>query len=171
VPGGFDPKLVGLIGLELERDSSLSGGAEKRFEKVGVWAAARYSFYENVFTAGAMVMGIVDLVRGRLGFRESVGGPVAIVRMAHQQAQTGFFELLQFMMRISLILGIMNLLPIPLLDGGTMAICFIEGLRGKPLSPKLQNALQNVFGALLIGLMLFATFNDVSNWFKSFTNK
>lgn len=171
VPEGFDPKLVGLIGLELERNSDLSGNSEKRYERVSPWRAAKYSVFENVFMAGAMTSGIWDLFTGKLGFKESVGGPVAIVRMAHQQAETGIFELLQFMMRISLILGIMNLLPIPLLDGGTMLICFIEGIRRKPLNYKLQSLLQNVVGALLIALMIFITYNDLANWFRTFTNK
>jgi regulator of sigma E protease len=171
LPDNFDPKLIGLVGLDLERDASLSGGEEKRYERVGIWRAAQYSFYENLFTVVTMAGGLVDLVRGKIAFKESVGGPVAIVRMAHQQAQNGFFELLQFMMRISLILGLMNLLPIPVLDGGTMMICIFEGLRRKPLSFKVQSALQNIFGALLISLMLFATYNDIANWFKALTNR
>jgi regulator of sigma E protease len=171
VPENFDPNVVGLVGLDLEINSDLSGGADKRYEKVGVRQAAQYSFFENLFTAEAMVGGLWDLVRGKMALKESLGGPVAIVRMANQQAQNGFFALLQFMMRISLILGIMNLLPIPVLDGGTMMICIIEGLRGRPLSFKLQNVLQNVFGMLLISLMLFATYNDIVNWLKALANR
>ena len=87
-----------------------------------------------------------------------------IMRMAHQKTASGPYELLKFMCMISLILGIMNLLPIPLLDGGTFMFCVLEGLRGKPLPNKVQLAFQNVFGVLLIGLMVVITFNDIVRW-------
>jgi regulator of sigma E protease len=161
LPQGIDPKLVGLLGLNLERDTDLSGGAEKRYEKVGPWPAAKYSFYVCAYTATAIVSGLADLVRGKLPFRESVGGPVAMMRMAHQAAENGLFELAQLAMRISLMLGIMNLLPIPILDGATVIFCLVEGLRRKPLSVQLQTMLQNVFGALLIAFMLFVVANDL----------
>lgn len=167
LPSEIDPKLVGLIGLNLERNTDLSGAPEKRYERIGIWRSAKYSFYENVYTAAAMVSGMVDLIRGKLPFKESVGGPVAIMRMAHQAAETGLFELAQLAMRISLILGIMNLLPIPVLDGGTMLLCIFEGIRRKPLSLKVQGWMQNFFGGLLLLLMLFIIYNDVASaWFK-----
>jgi regulator of sigma E protease len=171
LPEGIDARLVGLFGLELERDTDLSGQISKRYEHVGLWRAAEYSFLENLSIADAIIEGIWSMIRGKVGFRESIGGPVAIARMAKQQAEIGYFELMQFMMRISVMLGIMNLLPIPLLDGGTLLLCFVEGARRRPLPFKVQTAIQNIFGALLISVMLFATYNDLINLFRSMANR
>ncbi len=167
IPDTWDPEKVGLVGLELELDAELGAGGQKRLQKMGLGRAAREAIYENVYAAAAMVEGIWQMVTGRVNFKQSVGGPVAIMRMAHQQADQGIFELLQFMLRISLILGIMNLLPIPLLDGGTLLLCVVEGLRGKPLPIKMQSVIQNIAAALLISLMVFATYNDIVNWVKA----
>ena len=115
----------------------------------------------------AMVDGIVKLITGKISAKENLGGPITIMRMAHQRSKTSVYKLIEFMCMISLILGIMNLLPVPLLDGGTFVFCLLEGLRGKPLAFKTQTVLQNI-GLLMLGsLMLYATYNDIARWITS----
>jgi len=168
VPDSIDKKLIGVVGLEFQFNSDVIGKDEKQYEKLGIMDAARIATYEVTFRTAFMIQGLMDLFRGRMKFKDSVSGPVAIARMANEEAKSGMVELLMFMVSISLILGVMNLLPLPLLDGGTFVFCVVEGIRGKALSVKAQTILQNVSGALLISLMLFATYNDITNLFRSF---
>ena len=82
--------------------------------------------------------------------------------MAGEVAQIGFVPLLQFAAFLSINLGIINLLPVPALDGGHFVTLVIEAVRGKPLSPKAMQYAQVVGFVLLMTLMLFATFKDIT---------
>jgi regulator of sigma E protease len=92
---------------------------------------------------------------------DTVGGPVMIVQMAGKQAQKGFADFLFLMAAISVNLGVLNLLPIPVLDGGSLVFMAIEALRRKPLSEKSIMTAQKVGLALLLTLMVFVTYNDL----------
>ncbi len=171
LPGGLTTEMVGLLGLEFEYDASLVGRDEKQYQRLGLVDSAKIASLEVAFRIRFMAQGIWELVFGHMKLKESVQGPVAIARMANQEAKTGFVELVLFMVNISLILGIMNLLPLPLLDGGTFVFCLIEGARGKALSTKTQALLQNISGALLLALVAYATFNDVGSLFHTMLKK
>lgn len=100
------------------------------------------------------------LVQGRVSAGD-LGGPILIAREAGRQAQEGLQPLLVFMALISVNLGVMNLLPIPVLDGGHLAFMAFEGLRGRPLSLRVREFALS-FGMVLIGsLMIFVVFNDI----------
>jgi regulator of sigma E protease len=171
IPSSIDPKLVGVLGLEFEANKDLISSSQKQYERLQPWEAAKVATLEVAFRVTLMVEGIADIFAGRVKLKDSVSGPVAIARMAHQEAKSGLLDLLLFMVNISLILGVMNLLPMPLLDGGTFVLCVIEGLRGKPMTVKAQTVLQNVSGGLLIALVLFATYNDLGSVFGTFLHK
>jgi regulator of sigma E protease len=89
-----------------------------------------------------------------------------IISMSQQTARKGFDTVLTFIAAISIILMIMNLLPIPVLDGGQIFFCFIEGIFRKPLPMRIQIILQNIGIVILVGLMIFAFFNDFSRIFS-----
>jgi regulator of sigma E protease len=164
VPDGFaDPELLGLIGLDFT-PAPADGVTDKR-DLLSPGKALQAAFEDTVFSATAIVMGLRDALTGRLKAREALGGPIAIMRMASQQADKGWEPLLQLMCNISLTLGLMNLLPVPVLDGGTFLFCLIEGVRGKPLKLKAQAVLQNIGIALLMTLFAFTMVNDVMRWF------
>jgi regulator of sigma E protease len=164
VPDGFaDAELLGLVGLEFA-PAPLDGGPAKR-DLLSPAKALQAAFEDTVFSASAIVLGLRDAFTGRLKAREALGGPIAIMRMASQEAQKGWERLLQLMCNISLTLGLMNLLPVPVLDGGTFLFCLIEGVRGKPLKLKAQAFLQNIGIALLMSLFAFTMVNDVMRWF------
>jgi regulator of sigma E protease len=171
VPASIDRKLIGVVGLDFELNSDVMSKDEKKYEKLGVLEAGKIAFFEVAWRVKFMVQGMVELFTGRIKFKESVSGPVAIARMAHEEAKAGFMDLLLFMVNISLILGVMNLLPLPLLDGGTFVFCVIEGIRGKALSAKTQSLLQYVGLTLIIGLVLFSTYNDLGSVFHSILSK
>ncbi|MBE8951431.1 MAG: RIP metalloprotease RseP [Quinella sp. 3Q1] len=92
---------------------------------------------------------------------ENLAGPIGIVQMSGQVAERGFIPLLNFAALLSINLGIINLLPVPVLDGGHFVNLFIEAVRGKPLGAKAVAYTQRVGIALLLMLMLFATKNDL----------
>ena len=92
---------------------------------------------------------------------ENLAGPIGIVQMSGQVAENGFIPLLKFAALLSINLGIVNLLPVPVLDGGHFVNLFIEAVRGKPLGSKAVAYTQRVGLALLVMLMLFATKNDL----------
>ncbi len=101
-----------------------------------------------------MVMGEVSL--------KNLSGPITIADYAGQSAQIGLGAYLGFLALISISLGVLNLLPIPLLDGGHLLYYTVELIKGSPVSEKLWEAGQNVGIALLVTMMAFAIYNDIS---------
>lgn len=95
-----------------------------------------------------------------------LGGPVAIYSLTSQVAKNGLIDLLSFMGMISANLGVMNLLPIPALDGGKLVLNFIEGIRKKPLEPEKEGYLTIAGAIFLFALMLLVTWNDIMKLFN-----
>ena len=95
-----------------------------------------------------------------------LGGPVAIYSLTSQVAKNGLIDLLSFMGMISANLGVMNLLPIPALDGGKLVLNFIEGIRKKPLDPEKEGYLTIAGAIFLFSLMLLVTWNDIMKLFN-----
>ncbi len=106
------------------------------------------------------VEGISKLVQ-RVVPLEAVGGPILIAQAVGEQAQQGVVNVLMIAALISVNLGLLNLLPIPVLDGGHIVFLTLEMLFRRPLSEKVQEASARVGIVLLVGLMLFATWNDI----------
>ncbi|MDP2805455.1 MAG: RIP metalloprotease RseP [Gallionellaceae bacterium] len=101
-----------------------------------------------------MVLGEVSL--------KNLSGPITIADYAGQSAQIGFGAYISFLALISISLGVLNLLPIPLLDGGHLLYYAVELLKGSPVSDRLWEVGQNVGIALLVTMMAFALYNDIS---------
>jgi regulator of sigma E protease len=97
--------------------------------------------------------------------KKNIGGPVMLVSMSQQSAKKGFGSILLFIAAISIILMIMNLLPIPILDGGHIFFCVIEGIRGKQLTLKTQMIFQQIGFTIIIFLMLYGFYSDISRLF------
>ena len=95
-----------------------------------------------------------------------LGGPVAIFSLTSQVAKNGLIDLFSFMGMISANLGVMNLLPIPALDGGKLVLNFIEGIRKKPLDPEKEGYLTIAGAIFLFALMLLVTWNDIMKLFN-----
>jgi len=97
---------------------------------------------------------------------DNLGVPIAIAQMAGKSADLGLVAFLAFLALISVNLGVLNLLPVTVLDGGHLLYLSIEKLRGRPLSMAVLEKTQMV-GVVLIGaLMLFAFYNDIARWLK-----
>lgn len=108
---------------------------------------------------GTMAMGFVQIARGDVP-RDTVGGPIMIFYAAGVSASKGLYEFLWMMALISINLGLLNLLPVPPLDGGQLLFVAIEAVRGRPLQGAIRALAHYVGLALLIALMIFALKND-----------
>lgn len=109
---------------------------------------------------GMLAGALWKLVSGALPLKQ-VGGLVEVVHMGSKVSQTGFTQLMYFAALISVELAILNILPIPALDGGHLMLLFIEALRGKPLPRRMEETLHYFGFILLIGLGVFLIFKDV----------
>jgi regulator of sigma E protease len=120
---------------------------------------------ETLHISGMILKTLGELITGQRSVKE-LGGPVKIAQYSGKTVMMGVTAILWFMAMISLNLGVMNLLPIPALDGGHLFYYIIEAIRGKDLSQKAQQYGFQVGMAMLLALMMFTTFNDVRNLFN-----
>lgn len=137
----------------------------KYIEKYSLLESVKYGTLGTINFIYLNYAMLFKLVTNPQAIKNNLGGPVMIYAMSAQTASKGLDSILSFIAAISLILMIMNLLPIPILDGGHIFFCFIEGIRKKPLSLKIQIVLQNIGLFILMFLMVFAFWNDLSRMF------
>ena len=106
---------------------------------------------------------IGKMITGNMG-TENLSGPVGIAKVSGEAFSAGFLPFLYLIAVLSISLGVLNLLPIPVLDGGQLTMLAIEAIRGKPLSPKVENFAYSLGAAMVIFLLVFAVTNDVLRW-------
>lgn len=123
-----------------------------------------YAVQKTGFIIYKMLEGLLQLITGRAPSAE-IAGPIGVAQMAGEVAHLGFLPLLNFAALLSLNLGVINMLPVPALDGGHFLALVIEFFRGKPMSEKMMHNLQMFGITILIALMLFATKNDIVRLF------
>jgi regulator of sigma E protease len=116
---------------------------------------------QSLAAAAGFVNAVVHIVRGELSLRESVGGPIRIAELASQQAELGVVNFLTFLALLSVTLAVINLLPLPALDGGHLVVVLLEGLLRRELPVRFKLALQQVGVVLLVALMVLVLLNDL----------
>ena len=104
---------------------------------------------------------IAEIFQGKLAVSDALGGPVKIAKYASQSASGGFESFIVFMAMLSISLAMLNILPIPALDGGHLLIILIEAAMGHELSQRFKLNFQKVGIAILLSLMIFMVFNDI----------
>ena len=114
-------------------------------------------------TVQMMVVTLGQVVTGTRSMSE-MGGPLKIAQISGQQASLGWLDFIWFMSLISINLGFINLLPIPMLDGGHLLFYLIEGVRRRPLKPEAQEWAFRTGLAALLALMIFVTLNDLASF-------
>ena len=129
--------------------------------KVSWLEAPVYGARTTVSTIGAMVGGLAAMFSGRT--KLDVAGPVRIAQISKDAGQRGLSVLLGFMALLSINLGVINLLPIPALDGGRILFILVEALRGRRIEPSREAVVHLIGFALVVGLMLFVTVFEVIN--------
>ena len=112
------------------------------------------------------VLSLVKLFQGVVPL-DSLGGPMMIADMANKAAQTGGATFLMLLAVVSINLGILNLLPIPVLDGGHLMFYTIEAIIRRPVPQKVREYAQQAGMIMLIGLMVLAFYNDIIRYFFS----
>jgi len=148
---------VGLIGISPQYDkraASISEAARAGCSQTWYWIKI------TAFSLKALLTGQESL--------KNVGGPILIAKMAGESAKSGFSALFGLLAIISVNLGLLNILPIPALDGGHLVVILIEGIIRKPLSDKIKIRIQQVGMAILLTLIVVVLFNDVVRLFNGF---
>ncbi len=135
---------------------------ELKREIVGPAKALVLSVKETYNTVSMTLSYIGKIIVGRES-ADQLGGPIKIAQISGKVAEHGLIPFLSIMAYISISLGLINLFPIPLLDGGHLFFYLIEFLRGKPLSENVQVYFYKFGMAILLTLMVFATFNDLKS--------
>lgn len=152
-------KTTGMLGVQAQT-SQINIPAEYKHTIQYNPAEAFVVAVEKTGQLSAMILNsIVKMVRGLIGL-DNLSGPITIAKVAGQSAEMGWKTFISFMALMSVSLGILNLLPIPMLDGGHLVYYFIELIRGKPVSEQIQLVGLKI-GMVLLGSMMFlAIFND-----------
>ncbi len=130
------------------------------YEDVGLLAAFKNALQQTWFYVYLTAMGFVKLIQQVVPASE-MGGPILIAQMAGEQAKAGWVNLLYFTSLLSVNLGLLNLLPVPVLDGGHLVFLTLEGIRKRPLSERKQIFAQQIGIGLLGALMIFVFYNDI----------
>ncbi len=147
-----EEKAVGLIGIK-----PLANDFIKRYGPAGALSLGVKKTWDICVLT---VVSIIKLIE-RIIPAETIGGPILIVQMAGEQAAHGLLSFFTFLAIISINLGVLNLLPIPILDGGHILFFTIEAIRRKPLSEKTMMIAQRAGLAIIVSLMIFAFYNDI----------
>ncbi|MEH6632123.1 MAG: RIP metalloprotease RseP [Halopseudomonas aestusnigri] len=147
-----------LIGIEAN-----SGTSFKQFDILSAIGAAVYETYDISIGTFKAIRQMFD---GHRSVKE-LGGPVKIAEMSGMAAKAGFATYIWFMAMLSINLGLLNLMPVPMLDGGHLFFYVYEAIRGRPLSERKQEYCFRFGLALVLSLMVFVTWNDVMSkqWF------
>lgn len=146
-------RTIGLLGVR---------GSVTEFTPVPVWEALPLGATQTWDVTVKTLAGLWTIVTTSKG-ADDLGGPLRIAQMSGQVAQHGFVSLVSFIAVLSVNLALINLFPIPILDGGHLMFLLAESIRGRPLPPRAQEYGLRAGFALLIGLFVFATWNDLGH--------
>ena len=135
-----------------------------RYERFGLGEGIAAGYHQAVATTSTYVGFMGKLFTGRESVRENVGGPIMIAQQSRQAAERGGASFWSFVAILSVALAVFNILPIPALDGGHLVFLIYEGIARREPSLKVRMVVQNIGFILIVALMLFAVFNDVSRW-------
>ncbi len=144
---------IGRVGIQ---------GTEQQIVEHNLASAMAAAAHETVAVVEMMATTLWDMVLGKRSIDE-LGGPVRIAKMSGEQASLGAIVLISFIALISVNLGFVNLLPVPMLDGGHLAFYAFEAVRGRPLSMKVQEFATMAGLMLVFSLFVFLTWNDLAN--------
>ena len=146
-----------IIGIKI---SPLNDKINKK--RLGPATSLYYAIKETWFVISASIDFIISMFKGK-GDTTQLGGPIKIAKITGQVAQLGLIAFLTITAYISISLGFINLLPIPMLDGGHLMFYTFEKILGRPLTQKTQESFFRIGLFLLVFLMLFTTVNDLKD--------
>jgi regulator of sigma E protease len=149
-----------------KRDEWMIGiGSQVSIDKGNPGLAFLRAFQQTYDYAKLTLLALYKMINGDVSPR-NLGGPILIAQMAGQQAQEGLASFLHFLAILSVNLGVLNLLPIPVLDGGHLLFFLVEALIGRPVAVRHREVAQQVGIFLLMLLMIYAFYNDIARFFE-----
>lgn len=154
-PDGFGGKIrIGLLGVKHNPEGAI------RYQRMGPVEAVEAGAYRTWFIIDSTFRYMGKLVTGRES-TDQLGGPIAMAKAAGDAASVGFFQFISVIAFLSVSIGLINLFPIPMLDGGHLVYYAIEAVRGKPLGEHAQEWGFRIGFSLVIMLMVVGTWNDL----------
>jgi regulator of sigma E protease len=138
---------------------------EHFFEKSPPWVAVGQGLYRTGEYSVITLVGLFKMIKGEIS-PKNLGGPILIAQKAGEQVQEGLVSFLVFVALISINLGILNFLPIPVLDGGHLLFFLMEWILGRPVELKHRERAQQVGIFILILIMMYAFYNDIARFFE-----
>lgn len=152
-------KTTGMLGVQSDPGKIVIPDEYKQTIQYTPIQAVGMAFDKTAQLSSMIFNSIIKMVRGLIGL-DNLSGPITIAKVAGQSAEMGWETFISFMALMSVSLGILNLLPIPMLDGGHLVYYFVELIRGKPVSEHIQLVGLKIGMVLLGSMMLLALFND-----------
>ena len=146
-----------MVGIKLSAQNN-----EINHKKLGPAQAIYHAVYEVYYVSTSSLKYIGAMIFGKADTSQ-LGGPIRIAKISGQVAEFGFLAFISMMAYISISLGLVNLFPIPLLDGGHLMFYAFEKVLGRPLSQKTQEGFFRIGMLILLSLMVFTTFNDLKD--------
>lgn len=144
----------------------IHGTGESYHQSLNVFQAMGKSIADTYGLVKLTILSVVKMINGSIS-SNNLGGPIMIAQMAGEQAKAGVVNFVWFIALLSVNLGIINLFPIPVLDGGHLLFFGIEAVTGKSVSEKLREKLIQFGAAVLVALMIFVFYNDIVRLFFS----
>ncbi len=141
------------------------GSGETFHKKLNPFQAMGKSMADTWGLVKLTLLSVVKMINGTVS-ADNLGGPIMIAQMAGEQARAGMVNFVWFIALLSVNLGIINLFPIPVLDGGHLLFFGIEALMGRPVSDRLREKLIQFGAAVLVTLMIFVFYNDIARIFN-----
>ncbi len=159
------PQLVpsqNIWGEEVEKFAiGITASGTSSILRLNAFQSATESLTHTWQIAALTTVAIGKIITGSISAK-ALGGPILIAQLTGEQAKAGLISLLFFVAVLSINLGIINLLPIPILDGGHLLFCFIEAVSRRPVNLKVREVAQQVGFFVLVLLMLFVFYNDIA---------
>lgn len=160
---------------ELNTEENLLGEENERYTigvypstvKFGIWESFTESLQTTYYWTKLTVVSIAWMIQGKLSPADTMGGPIMIAQISGQQARAGLENFLGFIAILSVSLGIINFIPVPVLDGGHLLFFAIEAVIRRPLNTRMREVAQQIGIFILVFLMIFVFYNDIHRLFFS----
>ncbi|MES2764660.1 MAG: RIP metalloprotease RseP [Bacteroidota bacterium] len=152
------PDKTGKIGVQIGQ--AYTGPVLKT--SFGFFESIKIGWDQMINSIKLLVGNIIMIFQGTVSFKASMGGPVMIAKMATQTAELGVTTFLSFMAMLSVTLAVMNILPLPALDGGHLVFIILEGVFRREIPAKIKIGFQQVGVFMLLALMVFVMYNDLT---------
>jgi regulator of sigma E protease len=158
-----------LFGEEIERYIiGISSAGKVDHQPLGLGSAMVEGVRQTYEITKLTILSIIKLIQGTVSTK-TLGGPIMIAEMAGQQAKEGADNLIVFIAWLSINLGVLNFLPIPVLDGGHLFFFLIEAVIGRPVNTRMREIAQQAGIFILLALMIFVFYNDITRLFLNST--